>query len=104
MRRREQGMASYVLDEFLGAGLLKNMGRIFAADGWDDVPTLKVISAEDMEALDLTDTQRVSASVIAFRFALSKHSSLDFLALYFPLKVSCRWERESFTDPARFSC
>ncbi|KAG0618966.1 hypothetical protein M758_4G105200 [Ceratodon purpureus] len=51
-------MASYVLDEFLGGGLLKDMGPKFAEDGWDDVPTLKVIGAEDMEALDLTDAQR----------------------------------------------
>jgi hypothetical protein len=55
-------MASYVLDEFLGAGALKVMGQKFAEDGWDDVPTLKVIDAEDMEALELTDAQRVSGA------------------------------------------
>ena len=56
-------MASYVLDDFLGTGVLKDMGGKFAEDGWDDVPTLKVIGAEDMEALDLTDAQRVSAAI-----------------------------------------
>ncbi|XP_024372646.1 uncharacterized protein [Physcomitrium patens] len=51
-------MASYSLDEFLGAGVLKDMGSNFAEDGWDDVPTLKIIRADDMDALNLTDIQR----------------------------------------------
>jgi hypothetical protein len=59
-------MASYVLDEFLGAGALKGMGQKFADDGWDDVPTLKVIDAEDMEALELTDAQRVSGATAPY--------------------------------------
>lgn len=55
-------MASYSLNEFLGDGILKDLGGKLADDGWDDVPTLKVIGADDMEALDLTDAQRVSIS------------------------------------------
>ncbi|KAG0629588.1 hypothetical protein M758_1G115100 [Ceratodon purpureus] len=51
-------MASYSLDEFLGDGLLKDFGPKFADDGWDDVPTIKVIGLEDMEALGLDDAQR----------------------------------------------
>lgn len=40
--------------------MLKDLTSKLAEDGWDDVPTLKVIGAEDMEALELTDAQRVS--------------------------------------------
>lgn len=57
-------MASYSLEEFLGARVLKGLGVKFAADGWDDVPTIKMIDAEDMEALELTDAQRVSVGTI----------------------------------------
>lgn len=53
-------MASYSVEEFLGGGLLKDLGPKFAEDGWDDVPTIKVIGADDMEALELTDAERVS--------------------------------------------
>lgn len=65
-------MASYALDEFLGAGILKDMGVKFAEDGWDDVPTLKVIGAQDMETLALTDAERVSVEspISCFVFVL----------------------------------
>lgn len=61
-------MASYSLDEFLGAGVLKDMGSNFAEDGWDDVPTLKIIRADDMDALNLTDIQRVSLAAMLYLF------------------------------------
>lgn len=63
-RRATLVMASYSLEEFLGEGLLKDLGAKFADDGWDDVPTIKVIGADDMEALELTDAQRVRISVV----------------------------------------
>jgi hypothetical protein len=53
-------MASYAVHEFLGQGVLKEITQKLADDGWDDVPTLKMMQAEDMEAIDLTDAQRVS--------------------------------------------
>lgn len=53
-------MGSFVMQDFLGSGVLKDLSSKLAEDGWDDVPTLKVIGAEDMEALELTDAQRVS--------------------------------------------
>jgi hypothetical protein len=52
-------MASYAVHEFLGDGVLKEITQKLADDGWDDVPTLKMMQAEDMEAIDLTDPQRV---------------------------------------------
>lgn len=53
-------MGSYSLEEFLGNGILKNLRARLAEDGWDDVPTLKVIGADDMDHLKLTLAQRVS--------------------------------------------
>jgi hypothetical protein len=52
-------MASYAVHEFLGDGVLKEITQKLADDGWDDVPTLKMMQAEDMEAIDVTDPQRV---------------------------------------------
>ncbi|CAM6081559.1 unnamed protein product [Calypogeia fissa] len=50
--------ASYSIHDFVGNGVLKDVVDKLEADGWDDVPTLKMINAADMEALQLTDEQR----------------------------------------------
>uniref|UniRef100_A0A7I4DAF2 Peroxiredoxin-like 2A n=1 Tax=Physcomitrium patens TaxID=3218 RepID=A0A7I4DAF2_PHYPA len=68
-------MASYSLEEFLGARVLKGLGVKFAADGWDDVPTIKMIDAEDMEALELTDAQR---DALELRIYLHNRSLLQY--------------------------
>ncbi len=60
-------MASYAVHEFLGDGVLKEITQKLADDGWDDVPTLKMMQAEDMEAIDLTDPQRVRRTKQASR-------------------------------------
>lgn len=52
-------MSSYSVEEFAGNGALKDILDALTADGWDDVPTLKMMSAADMEGLKLTDAQRV---------------------------------------------
>ena len=54
--------ASYSIQDFVGKGVLRDVVDKLEADGWDDVPTLKMINAADMEALQLTDQQRVSFS------------------------------------------
>ncbi|BBN06739.1 hypothetical protein MPTK1_3g23520 [Marchantia polymorpha subsp. ruderalis] len=51
-------MSSYSVEEFAGNGALKDILDALTADGWDDVPTLKMMSAADMEGLKLTDAQR----------------------------------------------
>ncbi|CAM6041089.1 unnamed protein product [Sphagnum compactum] len=51
-------MASYELPEFVGNGILKDHMDTLLADGWDDVPTLKMMSPSDMDLLQLTQLQR----------------------------------------------
>ncbi len=59
-REREINMASYELPEFVGNGILKDHMDTLLEDGWDDVPTLKMMSPYDMDLLHLTQLQRVS--------------------------------------------
>jgi hypothetical protein len=56
----EINMASFELPEFVGNGILKDHMDTLLADGWDDVPTLKMMSPNDMDLLHLTQLQRVS--------------------------------------------
>ncbi|CAK9257300.1 unnamed protein product [Sphagnum jensenii] len=51
-------MASFELPEFVGNGILKDHMDTLLADGWDDVPTLKMMSPDDMDLLHLTQLQR----------------------------------------------
>ncbi len=59
-REREINMASFELPEFVGNGIWKDHMETLLADGWDDVPTLKMMSPYDMDLLHLTQLQRVS--------------------------------------------
>jgi hypothetical protein len=54
----EINMASFELPEFVGNGILKDHMDTLLADGWDDVPTLKMMSPNDMDLLHLTQLQR----------------------------------------------
>lgn len=53
-------MASFALEDFVGNGVLKSQLDNLLADGWDDVPTLKMMSYQDMDTLELSQLQRVS--------------------------------------------
>lgn len=48
-------MVLYLLDEFLGVGVLKDMGSNFVEDGWDDVFMLKIICVDDMDVFNFID-------------------------------------------------
>lgn len=52
-------MASFSLEDFVGNGVLKGQIDALMVDGWDDVPTLKMMTIQDMEALQLSQLQRV---------------------------------------------
>jgi len=43
-------MASFSIDEFVGNGVLKGLLPKLLEEGWDDVPTLKIMTSEDMDA------------------------------------------------------
>lgn len=51
-------MSSFALEEFVGNGVLRDQMDSFIADGWADVPTLKFMSKEDMDTLQLSQMQR----------------------------------------------
>lgn len=57
-------MASFSVDEFVGNGALFELQDQLVARGWDDVPTLKLLSAADLDDLQLTQRQKVSGALL----------------------------------------
>ncbi|KAL4185641.1 hypothetical protein AMTRI_Chr10g6950 [Amborella trichopoda] len=51
-------MASYSMEEFVGDGVLKDLLPMLIADGWDDVPTLKMMNSEDMDSMKMSQRQK----------------------------------------------
>lgn len=47
-------MGSFSMDDFVGNGILKEMLPKLREEGWDDVPTLKTMELEDMDAINMT--------------------------------------------------
>lgn len=52
-------MASFSVEDFVGNGVLKDLLPTLLDEGWDDVPTLKVMNSEDMDAINMTQQQKV---------------------------------------------
>lgn len=52
-------MASFSMEEFLGNGDLKGLLPKLVEEGWDDVPTLKIMNSDDMNAINMTQEQKV---------------------------------------------
>lgn len=71
-------MASFSIEEFVGEGVLKVLLPKLLEEGWDDVPTLKIMNTDDMDALSMTQLEKVgylesfSSSVIFLQHMLSK--------------------------------
>ncbi|KAL2542815.1 Uncharacterized protein Adt_03793 [Abeliophyllum distichum] len=51
-------MASFLIEDFVGNGSLKELLPKLLEEGWDDVPTLKVMNSEDMDDLGMTRPQK----------------------------------------------
>ncbi|KAG8498790.1 hypothetical protein CXB51_005134 [Gossypium anomalum] len=49
----QQTMASFSIEDFVGDGVLKEL-----IPSWDDVPTLKIMNPEDMDAINMTQHQK----------------------------------------------
>lgn len=47
------------MEDFVGNGALKELLPKLVEEGWDDVPTLKIMNAEDMDAINMTPQQKV---------------------------------------------
>ncbi len=54
-------MGSFLMEDFVGGGSLKELVPKLLEEGWDDVPTLKLMNAEDMNAMNMTQRQKVCA-------------------------------------------
>lgn len=52
-------MASFSIEEYVGNGCLKELLPKLLDEGWDDVPTLKVMNAEDMDDIGMTRQHKV---------------------------------------------
>lgn len=73
-------MASFSVEDFVGNGVLKELVQKLLEDGWDDVPTLKVMSSEDMAAINMTQRQKVRF-ILSFSFVCSNS------VIYWPLRL-----------------
>ncbi|CAI0544785.1 unnamed protein product [Linum tenue] len=51
-------MASFSMEDFVGNGVLKELLPKLLEEGWDDVPTLKIMDTEDMDEMNLTRRQK----------------------------------------------
>uniref|UniRef100_A0A6V7QX73 Peroxiredoxin-like 2A n=1 Tax=Ananas comosus var. bracteatus TaxID=296719 RepID=A0A6V7QX73_ANACO len=51
-------MGSYSVEEFVGDGTLKGLIPKLVEEGWDDVPTLKMMNFQDMDHMKFTQHQK----------------------------------------------
>ncbi|KAJ4824845.1 hypothetical protein Tsubulata_048756 [Turnera subulata] len=59
-------MASFSMDEFVGDGVLKELLPKLLEEGWDDVPTLKIMNAEDMDEINMTQQQKDALEIRSY--------------------------------------
>ncbi|XP_060669066.1 uncharacterized protein LOC107429117 isoform X1 [Ziziphus jujuba] len=59
-------MASFSVEEFVGNGVLKGLLPKLLEEGWDDVPTLKIMNSEDMNAINMTQEQKDALEIRAY--------------------------------------
>jgi len=55
-------MSSFSIEEFIGNGVLKELLPKLLDEGWDDVPTMKVMDSDDMNSIKMTQRQKVGYS------------------------------------------
>ncbi|PNX81234.1 hypothetical protein L195_g037251 [Trifolium pratense] len=73
-------MASFSIEEFIGNGVLKELLPKLLDEGWDDVPTLKVMDSDDMNSIKMTQRQKPLSEqnfyrlITPIRSVSSKHS------------------------------
>ncbi|XVF43311.1 hypothetical protein PTKIN_Ptkin02bG0030200 [Pterospermum kingtungense] len=51
-------MASFLIEDFVGDGVLKELLPKLLEEGWDDVPTLKIMNSEEKDAINMTQHQK----------------------------------------------
>ncbi|XP_042049268.1 uncharacterized protein LOC121794927 [Salvia splendens] len=59
-------MSSFSIEDFVGNGCLKELLPRLLGEGWDDVPTLKVMNSEDMDDIGLTRQQKDAIEIRSY--------------------------------------
>ena len=66
-------MASFSVEDFVGNGVLKDLLPMLLEEGWDDIPTLKIMNSEDTDAMNMTRQQKVGYLEFASRFSFDQN-------------------------------
>ncbi|KAL3830583.1 hypothetical protein ACJIZ3_019385 [Penstemon smallii] len=59
-------MASFSIEDFVGNGSLKELIPKLIDEGWDDIPTLKLMNSEDMDDLGMTRQQKDALEIRSY--------------------------------------
>ncbi|MQM22727.1 hypothetical protein Taro_055784 [Colocasia esculenta] len=59
-------MASFSMEDFVGEGVLKEILPKLVDEGWDDVPTLKIMDSEDMDWTGMTRRQKDALEIRSY--------------------------------------
>ncbi|RZC88020.1 hypothetical protein C5167_004199 [Papaver somniferum] len=51
-------MGSFVIEEFVGDGVLKKLVPKLVEDGWDDIPTPESMNSDDMNSLNMNQQRK----------------------------------------------
>nr|XP_025884734.1 uncharacterized protein LOC112940687 [Solanum lycopersicum] len=62
----EKKMASFAIEDFVGSGSLQGLLPKLLEEGWDDVPTLKTMNADDMNELNMTQRQKDALDIRSY--------------------------------------
>ncbi|OIS95836.1 PREDICTED: uncharacterized protein LOC109235301 [Nicotiana attenuata] len=68
-------MASFAIEDFIGNGSLQGLLPKLLEEGWDDVPTLKIMNADDMNELNMTQRQK---DALEIRSYLHDHALMQY--------------------------
>lgn len=72
-------MASFAIEDFVGNGSLQGLLPKLLEEGWDDVPTLKTMNADDMNELNMTQRQKVLFIDNSPFLVISRENHLGFI-------------------------
>uniref|UniRef100_A0A3Q7H7Q2 SAM domain-containing protein n=2 Tax=Solanum lycopersicum TaxID=4081 RepID=A0A3Q7H7Q2_SOLLC len=59
-------MASFAIEDFVGNGCLQGLVPMLLEEGWDDVPTLKIMNVDDMNELNMTKRQKDALEIRSY--------------------------------------
>ncbi|KAK4430126.1 Peroxiredoxin-like 2A [Sesamum alatum] len=59
-------MASFSIEDFVGNGSLRELLPKLLDEGWDDVPTLKIMNSEDMDEIGMTRQQKDALEIRSY--------------------------------------